>query len=104
MTGGAPPRRGDIYLVRLRFGAADARSDDSRASKRRPCVVVAFDGDWAAVRPIHGTNTAVRRTGCGVRLRDWKEAGIHKPSMLHLDGPHRPALGHQLPDRAPYRV
>jgi hypothetical protein len=69
---------GDVVLRRLRFSG----HGDGRNSKLRPCVVVEVGGPYLRVLPIFGTNSAVRREGLGRRLRDWRAAGLNKPSVV----------------------
>lgn len=72
-------RPGDIVLARVRFNSDDG---SGRSSKQRPVLVMEALGDECRVRPIHGSNSFVRRNGIGRRIRDWKSAGLRKPSVV----------------------
>lgn len=73
------PVAGDVLLRRVRFSSDNG---EDRASKLRPCVVVEVVGHEMRVRPIHGSNSFIRREGMGRRLVDWAAAGLRKPSVV----------------------
>ena len=86
------PVAGDVLLRRVRFSSDNG---EDRASKLRPCVVVEVAGHEMRVRPIHGSNSFIRREGMGRRLLDWAAAGLRKPSVVSatdlwvpVSGPH----------------
>lgn len=78
----AGPQPGDVVVARVRFTKDDG---SARGSKRRPCVVIRTIGDELVLRPVFGTNTAMRRTGQARRIRNWKAAGLLKPSVVGGD-------------------
>ena len=42
-------------------------------------------GTWWPCRPIHGSNSAMRRSGKGRRLEGWRELGIRKLSVVSAE-------------------
>lgn len=77
---------GQVRTAEFGFSArTTAERDAGLTAKRRPCVVVEVDGDYAAVCPIHGTNSAVRRSGRGRRLLGWRAVGLRKPSVVSAE-------------------
>lgn len=74
--------------VRSVFQAMDGRSTAARdagtSEKARPAVVVAHDPGSAHVEVafVYGTNSAVKRSGAGRRIRDWRVTGLRKPSVV----------------------
>ncbi|MFQ5558084.1 MAG: hypothetical protein ACE5GB_11330 [Acidimicrobiales bacterium] len=79
----APITVGDVRTAEIPFtSATTGERDRGRTAKRRPCVVTEVDGDHISVCAIHGTNSAVRRSGTGRRLQGWRELGLRKPSYV----------------------
>lgn len=80
------PQPGDVRSAVVRFTSArTAERDYGSIAKARPCVVVEVDSrDFVAVRPIYGTNSAARRSGRCLRLKDWRAAGLRKSSVADL--------------------
>jgi len=74
--------------IRTVFQGMDGRSTAARdagaSEKVRPAVIVAHEPGSAQVEVslVYGTNSAVRRSGTGRRIRDWRAAGLRKPSVL----------------------
>lgn len=83
-----PPQVGELRTI---FQAIDRRSTAARDigsdGKTRPAVVVSIDPvlRQAGLRPVYGTNSAVRRQGTGQRLRAWREAGLRKSGYIAAD-------------------
>lgn len=83
----APRKRtvtvGDVRPAKVPFSAfSTADRDRGSVDKLRPSVVVAIEDDHVAVQAIFGTNSAVRRSGSGIRLRDWRQTGLRKSSVV----------------------
>jgi hypothetical protein len=75
-------RVGDLVVADVPFSNWPGERDRGRLQKCRPCLVVAVAADEVTVRPVYGSNSAVRREGMGRRIRDWREAGLRKPSYV----------------------
>jgi hypothetical protein len=102
------PARPDLSVgaIRLVYHHMDARSaaerDADRSTKSRPAVVLRFDEAHHQVEIsfIYGTNSAIHRSGSGRRIRDWRAAGLRKPSVASAEievrgrGDLGPVLGH----------
>jgi hypothetical protein len=73
---------GDLVIAPVPFTNWPGARDRGRLHKARPCVVVAAEPDELTVRAVYGSNSAVRREGLGRRIRDWREAGLRKPSYV----------------------
>ena len=79
-------RIGQVRIAEIRFSSfRTAHRDRGRTSKRRPCVIVEIDGDMVAVSPIHGSSSAMRRTGKSRRLEGWRALGIRKSSVVSAE-------------------
>ena len=48
-------------------------------------MIVGIDGDMVAVSPIHGSNSAMRRSGRSRRLEGWRKLGIRKSSVVSAE-------------------
>lgn len=80
-----PPVVGEIRVSMLPMdGRTTAHRDAGRSEKYRPAVVVWVDDadEVAGVRFLYGVNSLIRRNGMGRRLRDWRAAGLRKPSVV----------------------
>lgn len=80
-----PPAVGEIRVSVLPMdGRTTAHRDAGRSEKYRPAVVVWIDdtNELAGVRFLYGVNSSVRRNGMGRRVRDWRAAGLRKPSVV----------------------
>lgn len=85
---------GQVRVAEIGFSAwSTAERDAGRTAKRRPCVIVEIDGDWVVVCPIHGANSAVRRSGRGRRLLGWKALGLRKSSVVSAETTRIPIAG-----------
>ena len=82
---------GDVLVRRIRFTSLS--KGEERIAKRRPCVVVELLDGEMRVRPIFGTNTAVRRQGLGRRILNWRAAGLNKPSVVSAEDVYIPNGG-----------
>ena len=84
---------GDLIVADIRFTNRPGPRDRERDGKARPCLVVGVDHDEITVRPVFGSNSAVRREGIGRRIRDWRAAGLRKPSYVGARDHYVPAAG-----------
>lgn len=80
----APVAVGQVRTALMAFSTfRTGDRDKGRTAKRRPCVIVEIDDDHAAVCPIHGANSAVRRSEASRRLVGWRELGLRKSSHVN---------------------
>jgi len=80
----APLAVGQVRTALIAFSTfRTGDRDKGRTEKRRPCVIMKIDGEHVAVCPIHGANSAVRRSEASRRLIGWRELGLRKSSYAN---------------------
>ena len=75
-------RVGDIVRAAVPFTRRPAPGKDGPRHLHRPAVVVAVLADSVDIRAVQDAGGALKRNGFGRTIRDWKEAGLKKPSRL----------------------
>ena len=79
---GSPIAPGDLIIEEIPFSADDG---SGRHAIRRPCVVVEVRETEILFRPIHSTGGALHKSGRGIKVADWQEAGLANSSVVSPD-------------------
>jgi len=77
---------GDLIVEVVHFSAPDGTD---RTAKKRPCLVVEVGDSEICIRPVHSTGGFLHRSGAGLRLLDWKSAGLANSSVVSADAQYR---------------
>ncbi len=79
---GDDPLVGSVVVAEIVFEPDDPEHEHEPGAKRRPCVVIGVSPGQLLVRPGYSEGGVRSRDWTSYELRDWRAAGLDKPSWV----------------------